>query len=71
MFSVCVCLSLFLSHRDVRLVHVVLATALSDEQHAVEEEERALVLGSVYPEGPLQDQLPVGGQIWTLPVQQQ
>lgn len=63
----CVCLS----HRDVCLVNVVLATALGDEQHAVEEKKRALVLGSVYPEGPLQDQLPVGGQIGTLPVQQQ
>lgn len=67
MFSVCVCVS----HGDVCLVDVVFATALGDEQHAVKEEERALVLGSVYPEGPLQDQLPIGGQIGTLPVQQQ
>lgn len=57
-----------LSHRDVCLVDIVLAAALGDEQHAVEEEERALVFGSVYPEGPLQDQLPVSGQIRTLPV---
>lgn len=65
-FIVCVCVSV--SHRDVGLVDVVLAAALGDEQHAVEKEERALVLGSVYPEGPLQNQLPVGGQIRTLPV---
>lgn len=67
MFCVCV----YLSHGDVCLVDIVLATALGDEQHALEEEECALVLGSVYPKGPLQDQLPVGGQIGTLPVQQQ
>ena len=58
-------------HRDVRLVDVVLPAALGDEQHAVEQEQGPLVLGPVDLEGPLQDQLPVGGQVRTLPVEHQ
>lgn len=64
---VCVCLP----HRDVRLVDIVLAAAFSDEEHAVEQEERPLVLCSMDFEGSLQNQLSVRGQVRTLPVQQQ
>lgn len=58
------------AYRDVRLAHVVLPALLGNEQHPLEEEERATVLGPLHMKGALQHQLPVGGQVGTLPVDQ-
>lgn len=59
------------THRDEGLEDVVLSSAPGDEEHAVEEEECALVLGPVDLEGTLQDQFPVRGQVRSFPVDQQ
>lgn len=59
------------THRDVRLVDKVLAAALGDEQHAVEQEECALVSGPGNLEGSLQHQFAVRGEVRTFPVHQQ
>ena len=53
------------------LVDVVLAPLLGDEEHLVEQEEGPCVLGPVDVEAPLQHQLPVRGEVRTLPVNQQ
>ncbi|TNN37942.1 hypothetical protein EYF80_051896 [Liparis tanakae] len=42
-----------------------------EQQQALQQEQSPLVLGPVDFEAPLQDQLPVGGQVQTGPVQQQ
>lgn len=58
------------SYRDVGLVDIVLAPFLGNKQHPVEEEERASVLRPQNMKGSLQHQLSIGGQVWTLPVDQ-
>lgn len=62
---------LLVTHRDVRLVDVVLSAPFGDEQHAVEQEERPLVSGPGNLEVSLQNQLAVGGEVLAIPVQQQ
>ncbi len=59
------------SHRDVRLVDKMFSTAFGDEQHAVEQEERSLVFGSMNFESSLENQLPIRGEVRTFPVEQQ
>lgn len=55
----------------MRLVDEMFPAAFGDEQHAVEQEERPLVLGSMDLEGSLENQLSVRGEVMTFPVQQQ
>lgn len=57
-------------YRDVGLVDVVLASLLGNEEHPLEEEEAASVLGSQDMKGAFQHQLPIGGQVRTLPIDQ-
>lgn len=57
--------------QDVGIVGVGLLTFLGDQQQFVKQEERALILGSLQTERPLQNQLPVANQIRPLPVGQQ
>lgn len=57
-------------YRDVGLVHVVLSSFLGNEQHPLEEEEAASVLGSQDMKGAFQHQLSIGGQVRTLPIDQ-
>lgn len=63
-------LFLWRSYRDVGLVDVVFAPFLGNKQHPIEEEESTSVLGPQNMKGSLQHQLSVGGQVWTLPVDQ-
>ncbi len=63
--------NLLCSHRDVRLVDKMFSTAFGDEQHAVEQEERSLVFGSMNFESSLENQLPIRGEVRTFPVEQQ
>lgn len=58
-------------YRDVALVDKVATPLLGDEQHFVEEEEGLLVAHTVHAERALQDELPVGGQVWPRPVEEQ
>lgn len=58
-------------YRDEGFEDVVLPSFLGDEQHLVKEEQGALVLGAVEPEGSLENELSVCGQVRTLPVEQQ
>ena len=53
------------------LVDEVFYSLLGDEEDLVEEEEGSLILSPVHVEGSLQNELPVRGQIWSLPVDQQ
>lgn len=59
------------SYRNVTLVDKVIASLLGNEQNLVEEEESSLVAHAVYTKGGFQDQFPIGGQVWTLPVNEQ
>lgn len=52
------------------LVDVVFAPFLGNKQHPVEEEESTSVLRPQNVEGSLQHKLSIGGQVWTLPVDQ-
>lgn len=58
-------------YRDVILADKVIAPLLGDEQRFVEEEEGPFIAYSVHTECALQDKLPVGGQVWSLPVDEQ
>lgn len=58
-------------HRYVRLVDKVFSTSFCDQQHAVEQEKRPLILGSVDFEGSLQNKFSIRGEVRTFPVQQQ
>ena len=58
-------------YRDVALVDKVAAPLLGDEQRFVEEEEGLLAAHTVHAERALQDELPVGGQVWPRPVEEQ
>lgn len=58
-------------YRNVALVHKVVASLLGNEQGLVKEEESSLVAHTVYTKGGFQDQFPVGGQVWSLPVNEQ
>lgn len=58
-------------HQDVTFVLIVFPPFLSDEEDLVKEEECPLVLSAMDPERALQDQLTVGGEIWSLPVDEQ
>lgn len=55
-------------YRDVTLVDKVVTPLLGDEQGFVKEEEGLLAAHTVHAERALQDKLPVGGQVWPLPV---
>lgn len=59
------------SYRNVTLVHKVIASLLGNEQDLVKEEESSLVAHTVYTKGGFQDQFPIGGQVWTLPINEQ
>lgn len=52
------------------LVDVVLSSSLGNEEHPLEEEEAASVLGPQDMKGAFQHQLSGGGQVGTLPVDQ-
>lgn len=52
------------------LVDVVFSPFFRDEEHFLKEEERTGVLRSQHVKGTLQNQLAVGGQVRTLPVDQ-
>lgn len=58
-------------YRDVALVDKVAAPLLGDEQRFVKEEEGLLAAHTVHAERALQDELPVGGQVWPRPVEKQ
>lgn len=53
------------------LVDKVIAPLLGDKQYLVKEEESPLVAHAVYTEGGFQHQFPIGGQVWSLPVNEQ
>lgn len=55
----------------MRAVDELFQSLLSDQQHLVEEEERPLLLHSVYLEGTLQNQLPEAAEVRPSPVHQQ
>lgn len=52
------------------LVDIVFAPFLGNKEHPVEKEESASVLRPQNMKGSLQNELSVGGQVWTLPVNQ-
>lgn len=60
-----------LSYRNVTLVDEVITPLLGDEKYLVKEEESSLVAHAVYTEGGFQDQFSKGGQVWSLPVNEQ
>lgn len=53
------------------LVDKVISPLLGDEQCFVEEKESSLVAHTVHTEGALQDKLPIGGQVRSLPIDEQ
>lgn len=59
------------SYRNVALVDKVIASLLGNEQYLVKEEESSLIAHTVHAKGGFQDQFPVGGQVWSLPVNEQ
>lgn len=59
------------TYQDVSLVRKCVIPLLCDEEQLVEEEQGPLVLGPLEPEGSLEHQFPVAGQVWPLPVGQQ
>lgn len=56
---------------DVGLVDVVFPSFLGNEEHPLEEEESSGVLRPQHMKGALQHQLSVGGQVRTLPVDEE
>jgi hypothetical protein len=58
-------------YRYVTLVDKVIAPLLGDKQDFVKEEESPLIAHAVNTECALQDELPIGGQVWPLPVDKQ
>lgn len=59
------------SYRNVTLVDKVIASLLGNEQYLVKEEESSLIAHTVHTKGGFQDQLPIGGQVRSLPVNEQ
>lgn len=58
------------SYRNVGLVDIVFTPFLGNKQHPVKEEESTSVLRPQNMKGSLQHKLSIGGQVWTLPVDQ-
>lgn len=57
-------------YQDVDLVDIVFPSFLGNEEHLFKEEECTGVLRSQDVKGAFQHQLPIGGQVRTLPVYQ-
>lgn len=53
------------------LVDKVVASLLGNEQYLVKEEESSVIAHAVHTKGGFQDQLPVSGQVRSLPVNEQ